>query len=210
MPLIPDGYANATLSWSLAGAAKTYSSVCACGDGSFTTGDAATTALNWYNSLTGAGAPCKADQMYIGWTFDGVEILQRDHITGVMETAFHGPPIAGTAVTGSPVVESVPGYTPMVITKRTAVAGRHGRGRLYPAPSYMHVGLVDYNGTIDPTRLGVIQAQWDAFKTALSAFPRAVMVVTHVNPIPHNAEPVTSLVCRGVLGSQRRRKVRGA
>ncbi len=211
MPIIPDGYANVTLTWSLSGAAKQYSTVFACGDGTFEDGDAPTTAENWYNSLTGTGGPCEAGAMVTGWVFDGVSVLQRAESTGIMTTAVQGPAVTGTGSAGSPAQELVPGYTPLVITKRTAVAGRHGRGRLYPPLTLYTIAAVDYNGVIGGTQQGFIQGTWDAFMDALSSFPRAQAILTHNPTVSAPAPtPVTSLFVRPVVGSQRRRKVRGA
>ncbi len=211
MPIIPDGYANVTLTWSLAGAAKVYSSVWACGDGTFEDGDAPTTATNWYDSLTGTSQPCEASEMCTGWVFDGVSVLQRSVVDGNMTVAVAGPAVTGTGSTGSPPQELVPGYTPMVITKRTGIAGRHGRGRAYPPLTLRPITSVDYNGVIDGSALGSIQTLWDNFFDAISDFARAIPIVTH-NPIVSAPAPtpVTSLLVRPVVGSQRRRKVRGA
>lgn len=210
MPLIPDGYANVTLTWSLSGASKIYSTVIAAGDGDLDSTAAQPLADTWYDGIVATGRPCNANQMYVGWVFDGVEVLLRETGTGTFFTASGGAAITGALSTGSPPIELVPGYTPLCITKRTAIAGRQGRGRLYPPATHLHVGQVDYNGVIDATALGIIQTSWADYLGVVNATSASQMVVTHVTPGPNNGEPVTSLLVRPVVASQRRRKARGA
>ncbi len=208
MALAP-GFGEVVMHFTVTGGAKPYT--CTFGFGADATSASAAQDCcdSWFTALTAASDDVfNADQMHIGWTFEGLSALFLSD-AGLV-TGSHFDSIAGTASTGSPAVPLVDPYNPMVISKRTAFAGRHARGRMYVPPVFLTMSLVDPNGIIDPTRLGFIQDSWDGFLTDVNATDfRAVL--NHIAAVgPESGTDVTSLIARNVVGSQRRRKARSS
>ncbi len=203
------GYGEAVMHFSITGGAKPYTTTCGFGDGSESSTKAQDCADSWFTSLTAAtDDPFNAAVMFTGWVFEGVSTLFRTSTGDTVGAHFES--VAGTASTGSPPGQLVDPYNPVTVSKRTFLAGRHHRGRMYVPPVWVLYSAVDPNGTIDGTLVGFIQGYWNGWLDDVSAtdFPP---VVNHLRSFDTSTpDAITSVTVRNVLSSQRRRKARSS
>src|SRR5690349_12163030 len=138
---IPAGYGIAT--YKLLRTAASQPDVVTCGyfaTGTRTAdGDATQAAADWIAHFTAAST-------LDSYTFVGVHILR--NIGGSLEAGDHVQSTAGTvnAAATSPAIA-------VRVTKKTALAGRKFRGRMYLPPAYIAEANIDINGVIDATTL---------------------------------------------------------
>lgn len=113
-------------------------------------------------------------------------------------------------VTGPGSAEGLPQNCALLIRKRTDLAGKRGRGRLY-LPG-IEEGLVTSAGVVSPAAVASFQTQVDAWYTDLTTtgggFEPNPPVVLHrsegigAEPAP---TPITVFVVDGVIATQRQR-----
>lgn len=110
---------------------------------------------------------------------------------------------------GTGAWESCPTNTAVLVQKRTGVAGRNQRGRMYIPPTVVSEANVDTVGVIASTPLGVMQTAWDAFWTALVADdfpPQLLHGGTKANPTHAPAPtPIIQFLVEPMVATQRRR-----
>jgi hypothetical protein len=123
---------------------------------------------------------------------------------------------SGVAQSGSRVLSSAPPNNNMLIQKRTALAGRKNRGRVYLPYSFDETG-VDEAGILSGGEVSGAQARANAWLTALDTNDVPMVIVNRVlslNPTPPPTQyvssylagqPVTQLIVQALIGSQRRR-----
>lgn len=134
--------------------------------------------------------------------FNGVTVYDMSSETAPIYTATETTPVAGGVA-----VDGTSRQVTAVITHRTAVRGRSGRGRTY-LPGLSDNDVVD--GAVTTDAQTAIQDAWDAFITAVET---AVSWTFAVVSFYHDGAPrasgvkiqVTSSVVRGYTGTQRRR-----
>jgi hypothetical protein len=120
-----------------------------------------------------------------------------------------GPPGVAVSVlsaTGAQAIDLLPQNCAYLVDKRTALAGRRGRGRFYipgvPEDSCSNIGIIS-QGKFDSMNLALA-----GFLTGLANHAAIVgMVLLHsVGPLPTLVPtPVTSLVLQSKIATQRRR-----
>lgn len=167
---------------------------------------AAASAIRGY--WQGAGAPANAANMVTEWRMDGVSTYELDSV-GLPTVGASLVTTTGTIAVGTGVT---PIFTPLVVSKLTAYAGRSWRGRMYAPPARFLETSVDAVGTILSGQLTIERANFTTLHVAWASgqykpylFHDDSASIVHKNPVP-----VTSFYVRPVLGIQRRRRARGA
>jgi len=123
-----------------------------------------------------------------------------------------GENIAGSATStqsGGLAISSPSPNVAVLLKKRSGRGGRRGRGRMY-MPWFVAEGDVDEGGRITPSQVTNITAAATAFRNALSAADRSMVILHSAGATaPGSPDVVTSLVCDPFVATQRRRLVRG-
>lgn len=199
--IIPNGYGNAVMSWTHTGLSRPVTVT----HGYETLEGGVTAAENAeliYGFWTDPGAPCVAANMWVGWTFQGVYVLQRN-LAGNLFSASYEVPISGTGVAADSPQSP---YNPLVVSKTTAQAGRRFRGRMYPPIMSGGEVAVSIGGNLESNYLAAVRAQYDAvFFDWNASGSKPVLLHSHPDDEP---SPVTGWNVRSVVGTQRRRKNR--
>lgn len=205
---IPSGYGIATHVWTFIASGKQMTVTHGYNDA--TALDNPSDAANkLYGYATAVGAPCNAPQMTADWRYEGVRVLQR-LAGGVLQAGQKLVPITGTLAAATNLS---PVFTTFVVSKNTLFAGRAYRGRMYVPFLNVNEAAVDFNGTILAANVTSNQTLWTGYIANINAGLLYFMYLLHVNPPVGPALPptrVTSLTVRGVVGLQRRRRIRGA
>lgn len=186
--LIPPGFAQASLRWSLTGDPEVMISTVGIGVNGPGQTEADDLADAWIASWPAAN-------MFSQYTFLGVVLrVGQDG----------GPPIiveaprsqVGTA-TGNPL----PQNCTVLVRKSTSTGGRSGRGRMYLPPYGLSESFVDSKGMIEPATVAVLQ-------TAVSAalFGTVDPVLLHDEASPVTApSPLSAVTVDTRIATQRRR-----
>lgn len=127
-----------------------------------------------------------------------------------------GPPViaeSSQSAAGGYGGAPLPQNCALLVKKRTGLAGREGRGRIYQPG--IPENQVDAVGALDSTALADGTAAWSGYLSALSAAaggaisgPPVPMVLLHTDPqagVTPGPTPVTSLVVDSRIATQRRR-----
>jgi len=201
--VIPEGFGEATLKWSVEGRLNPIS--CTIGFAkSSDSDDLGDVMNNMMSQLTETGSLCAPAAMVTIFTFLGVSCIYNNAGTMVGAESDH-PAVVGTVSSADPMII---GNT-LIIQKKTGLVGKQFRGRLYFPIMYGGEGNVDYLGNIDPSILPVIAGKlsdWvSAFQDDTSLW---IPNLLHhppkegVTPVP---TPISSMVLTGRVGTQRRR-----
>ncbi len=144
-----------------------------------------------------------AAAMYNAWTFVKTHVLLRQGSNLYAADSTHNTPGTG----GSGAVNTA--NLAMIVQKKTILAGKRYRGRMYfPAISLVDAD-VDNTGHIDPSVVATLQGQVDDFRSAWEGKDS----VEHLNllhtssiadPTP-DGTTVTDWVVEALCGTQRRR-----
>lgn len=109
-----------------------------------------------------------------------------------------------TIVTGTDTPSSwMPPQNCVLVKKRTALAGRTGRGRMYLPSWFIIESQVDNIGVILPAAVTAVQGWMDAWKASVFA-AGMTHVLLHDNPAL-TPNGVTSLQVQSTIATQRRR-----
>lgn len=158
-------------------------------------GDVFDVANAWDNAFAS-----QANASHMGWaitngyTLDDIDILPLDGVSG---TTNHN--IAATRTTSGGTDSIYQGAA--VVTLQTGLAGQSRRGRVFLGP----VGeSAQQDGVIASAGITVMQPAWNALLSGLLAWttPAELQVASYKLA---DSEPVSSVVVRTYLGSQRRR-----
>lgn len=201
-----NGYGVCTYNWTYIPAGKSVSVTC-CGWDNAATDDPVFLAGIAYTAATKAGSVAPAAAMSTAWRFEGTTLLLRTS-SGLLASGSHLVPITGTAAS-SPDIS--PLYSTWVVSKGTPFAGRAQRGRMYPPFTLLSETGVDANGTIGAGSVATYQAQWSTWfaDVPLNSSFRPYLVHSFGSSAV-TPQPIVSIVVKGVVGIQRRRRARGA
>ncbi len=195
MRIIPPGYGEAALHWSLAGSTRGY--VCTFGivDPATATPNAVAAAIS--APVTAAAGALSASYLNSSWTYTGVTVTL-NRTAGLLRGNFT------TNVPGTGSADVVPPNVCILYHKTTAVGGRVGRGRMYVPAGYLPEARVDNVGLINtvgwvPTTPGNVTA----FLTGL-ATAGYEMVLLH-SVAGATPDIVTELVAENIVATQRDR-----
>lgn len=191
---IPDGYSMVRLGWRCTGDQETM--VSTFGVQHPIASDPQTVAgLIHDNYLLTAGKPADSLPSYI------IQPTSITHHEGTeIVEAIAGTPVAGTnAAVGGPL----PVNCAVLLTKRTARAGRKGRGRMYLPPFQSIETGVDAAGFIAPADITALTTRWASFRTALIAVD-LLPVLLHADELD-TPNLITSWAIEGQIATQRRR-----
>jgi hypothetical protein len=140
---------------------------------------------------------CPATLMASGYTFVGVTAYVQQDAFG----AEVGESLVNIA--GSGGWSALPNNCAVLVRKRTASAGRQGRGRLFLPPYRIGEDDVDLAGVIDGGAIGSLQSEIDDWVLALeTAFTGDDLVLFHQDGDP---TPITSWGVDNKLATVRRR-----
>lgn len=190
--VVPVGEGTARFQWSLPAIGK--EAVITCGVETTAAVLPSTWADLLSNALVASGVAAAAS-MLTGWRYDGCSVTYQD-VTGPI--VYDYP----EAVSGTIVADALPINCAVLVSKRTGVGGRRGRGRMYwPITSIAESG-VDAGGAILAAHRTTVQTRWDNFLTQV-ATDDLRLLVHHDNGAA--GTPITDLIVEGTIATQRRR-----
>ena len=149
-------------------------------------------AINTYFADT--GMPFAEDN-----TFESVEVVYND--SGVfIGAASSQAPVPGTySNTFIPIVNAS-----LLVQKKSALVGRHYRGRFFAPLTDLRESDIDPMGNIDVTALGNQQTRWTACWTAWTGGAVVSPVILHQDPTLAPTS-ISAFTCVGKVATQRRR-----
>jgi hypothetical protein len=187
---IPPGFAQATQTWTLSGRVDPFSVVTGhevVDPGSGPNDIAGVIRAIWLLHLSPAAG------MAVGYALSECRLLYRTPAGVLLQGLGTGSTPGTRAGSNSP-----PSNCSMLVSKRTGIAGRENRGRMYVPPFLLEEATIDQAGNFPLTNLNTTAA---AFLAAFS--PDLPMVLLHTSA--DAPTPVTQLVVRSRLATQRRR-----
>lgn len=203
---LPNGYGIVTYHWSYNVLGRLMSVTVGVRDVA-SSNDAQAIANAYQANITGTAKPAAANQMTTSWSQTQTSVLLRTS-TGFLVTAQNNTITTGTLTASG---ADVPIYTPLVVSKLTALAGRAFRGRMYPPFVAQTEANVDAGGAITPAVVTSIGALWNAWlATANASSFTPFLLHTDVGVGTPSPNAIAQLVVRPVTGIQRRRRTRGA
>lgn len=141
-------------------------------------------------------APGGAVDAGTGWVSRQTKTLSRT-AGGLLEAGLSDVPLAGTGTNTSP-----PANSSILITKRTGLAGRRYRGRMFLPCFGMAEAAVDAAGLLSGATVTAWNTRAGAFRTALSGVSLP-LVLQHSDGAA--GTPISSLVVSALVGTQRGR-----
>ncbi len=153
-------------------------------------------AVNISDAWSGTGNPYQASLVADSAQFDSVKTyIQEEGGLTLGESIVN---VAGSRSSQPPSPQ-----VSMVVKKKTALVGRRHRGRFYVPAAFLVAADVGPSGVIGATPLGVLQARFNTFISNIAA-NLTPMVICHVEA-PFTPDPVLTLTCEQMIGTQRRR-----
>lgn len=192
---IPAGFGQAVYRWTVEGDAEEMVSTIGVdnvglGSGQANVEDLATE----YTGVFGAGNHLAA------FVFRGVRLYTADG-AGNLQVYEAQRALAGTE-SKTPHTNN----TSLLLTKRTALAGRRGRGRMYLPMFCVGEGDVTATGFITSSLRDAIQPLMDNWLTSTTGYPKVLFHdVNPENPVPMAPTPITSVILSNRVATQRRR-----
>lgn len=193
--IVPVGEAQIVLRWlSASDPEEQVSTLGSSGIGGFADAQAlaASIAAAAVGTFTGAG------DMVDGWTFVGCTVYRRQDGGGseIGESVVN--------VTDTTSVAGLPTNCALLVRKRTALAGRANRGRMYLPAALIGEDQVDRNGLLsDAKRTSLQTALTNFFDTVNTALDTDELVLFHSDGSP--STPITALVLDNQIATQRKR-----
>jgi hypothetical protein len=192
--IIPPGFAQAALRWSLVDDPEIMISTFGCETSGFAGG-----ALGKANQITDAWAAAfTPPSLGTGYTFIGTRLSvgQDGGPPAIVEDAASIPGTSGTT--------SLPQNCAVLVKKLSGLGGRRGRGRMFLPGGYLQEGLVANNGMINAAFRGDMQNGMNQFLAAVGMF------ILHStgpagSPAPPAPTAVTQVVVDTRIATQRRR-----
>jgi hypothetical protein len=195
---IPEGYGEATFVFSVAGDPENMTFSMGFKGASGSVADLTQAFTDLVAEFTSNVIPTAGDLLE-GWTWVSVEGILNP--TGLPNVELVVPKnVAGTNVASSP-----PPNVTLLIAKRSNLAGRANRGRVFLPPYGLDETDVDQTGTIDGAAVALIQTKWtgwiDDFGFATAGNE---MVILHASALEAPTE-MTEFLVRSKVATQRRR-----
>jgi hypothetical protein len=192
--VIPDGFGEATYQFVHTGVQRPM--FCVIGHDVGTVEDGVTTATALRDIFWTAWDQAFEDSAKI----NGVVLRWRQG--GVLNIA-EAPPVAASGTGGG--FEVTPPNTAMKIIKRTGLAGQHQRGAIFFPPWIFGEGVVDGAGLISGTAVAVQQTNATSWLNALASASLDMVLLHDSQAASTTPTPVTQLVVRNRMATQRRR-----
>ena len=190
--IIPDGYGIATVLITHTTRQYTFTM----GYEADTTQSAGDNAEDFDHALTVVNGFMATTSILTDYRYEGVRTYEQRL----------GVPIGGEflhQIVGAKAAQpTIPNAAP-IVQKRTAIAARWARGRMFLPPFYVGEGNIDGFGVIDSTNLAFLQTAANNFMTDILT-SNNTPVILH-SDASHDPTPITSLVVQSVVGTQRRR-----
>lgn len=191
--IIPEGYGQAVLIWSMLGKQNPMTSTIGYGAGLVPPQDAADA---MYDCAVAAGSIADPNFMLSGFTFEGVRVYQET--SGGLIVAEHLEPVSGVAIGTTPPVNAS-----LLASKRTLYAGRKFRGRMYVPNAIIPEGDIDAMGILNNTQYAVWSDIPAYFLTQIDASSLVGAYVLHSDVTAPTQ--IVSMVARRQMATQRRR-----
>lgn len=191
--VIPVGYAQMNMRWSVAGDAEFM--YCTLGLFDVTGSKLPAVQAADVGAAWDASTFTTAANMLAGWSAGTV-------LTTVMDPS--GPLTfeTGTAVAGSAAAGTLPNNCAVLVRKQTAAGGRRNRGRMFIPPAYSNESGVNQVGTLDPATVTVYQNLINSLENELVAVDMLPMVLHSNGGIP---TAITNFLVQPKLATQRTR-----
>lgn len=198
---LPPGFGNMTFRYALAGddEEKTFSLGFRAAAGSSEAqlaaagGDLAGDYISTFHT-----SPTPEGSMLVPWIFVGVRY--RTNIAGVIHDYELEAPIVGDDAGAAPTVN-----TTLLVRKKTGLAGRTNRGRMYvPLFGFAESGL-DVYGLMTTTDLDIFQGLWDDFFALGTGAGLWIPVLLHGDGSVEAPDDITSFQVMVKVATQRRR-----
>lgn len=203
--MLPNGYGLATMHWSQSGGMTDITATCgfALPDPFLDLPNEVAETIESY--WIAGDSPSNDAQMGADWGFTGVSVLLNP--SGLL---FAGTSYSNTAGGISPFVGPVPAYTPLVVTKRTNLAGVQYRGRMYPPYTKTVSSNVSDLGVIASGALTEVQDLYDNLFVEWSSGGYPPVLLHNAPETGGTPTPtvITSFQVQPVIAIQRRRKNR--
>lgn len=122
------------------------------------------------------------------------------NVSGALETHTIG---VSTVTTGAGT--SVPPNSSVILRKRTPLAGRAFRGRMYLPSCFINETLVDNAGVIAGSAVTTLQNRANAWLAAATAQGRSLVLLHEASSPASIPTALTALTIDSVLGTQRKR-----
>jgi hypothetical protein len=201
--VVPVGFANLKIQFQVTGSTKTFSTTY--GIEVLDPSDDGQVAVDaFYGSFVSADRPCHDEEVLTGWTVLGMSGIYQTE-DGPLAVASSDAAIDGSksSADGRMIVNSA-----LIVTKRSTLASRTGRGRGYWPFLWFGESSVNIDGSIATT--GALDVVRDLFAATVSDWESATdyrPVILHAEGSPGSSTPrtITSLVCQNLCGTQRRR-----
>lgn len=198
---IPAGFGNVTFRYKLTGddEEKTFSlgyrNPAGVSEGQLASAAGIMTADYITTFHTGATPP---ETMLVPWEFVGIRA--KFNAGGTMHELEAETPIIGVAVGAAPVVN-----TALLVRKKTGLAGRTNRGRMYvPFYGFDESGLDTY-GNMDSGDLDILQDLWDDFHQLSVTGGDWTPVLLHADGSVEAPDDITNFQVMPKAATQRRR-----
>lgn len=198
---IPAGFGNQTFRYALAASdeEKTFSlGFRAAAGGSEAQLKAAAEDMLADYKTTFHTTPDPEGTMLVPWVFRGSRVLT--NVAGVLHSYEYEDVIVGDAAGAAPTVN-----TTLLVKKKTGLAGRTNRGRMYvPLFGFDESGL-DVYGEMTSGDLAIFQGLWDDFFALGTGAGLWIPVLLHADGSAEAPDDITSFVVSPIAATQRRR-----
>lgn len=203
---IPNNFGNATYVWRSNTQAREFTVNMGFYDLPLTA-DANAAATAHRAALIQTGGPAAPAAMTTQWAFQGVRVLMRNN-AGVLVSGSNLTPVNGTATSLS---NESPVFTTLIVSKLTAFAGKHYRGRMYVPLTNVAETSIGVGGEVLSTISAPLQTLWNTYFTTLQGGSYIGYLLHDLaGPVIPLPTILSSLLVRPVVGLQRRRRTRGA
>lgn len=149
-----------------------------------------------FDHWVASGSPGQASYCSNEWLFLG---LVDSYSTSTGPVTYDAPTVQVGSITAAPM----PLNCAVLVSKRTNVGGRRGRGRLFAPPIYPGEANVNGIGVIDSTYISNLSIAWNAFRVA--CIDDNLQPVLFHATAPFTGSNINSFVVENRIATQRRR-----
>lgn len=193
--IIPPGYAQCVLRWSLTGDPEEMLSTL--GVALEGTADTPEEIASTFRVMWASNFP--ASFMSNAWTFIGVTAYVGQD---------GGPPVSGESilnVVGTSTQGPLPQNNALLVRKQTGLGGRRNRGRMFLPAAYLGEGDVSASGVCAPALVSGYQGAFDDFVADLTGLGTLGPPVLFHSAAPSTPTVISSLSVQNVIATQRER-----